>query len=133
MPFGLYDEGEYSWDHVTLGIFVPWWLVSIEVDLDGDGTWRQTQMLKHVQQIVSLESESNVTLRRVQQISPHFENNHGWEMIDVKKIVLCNNGNNIAKEPVEFIQYELTNGEIITIPEDITSIENVIKIIYSFE
>jgi len=105
------EEGHNSWDYVTLGLFVPWWIVTIESNEGEEGRWYKTILVKAVQQIHALGSRADVCLKRIQMVQPDPCEAGGWELYEVVKINVSTEEKKLSGDSIEIIQYELSNGE----------------------
>lgn len=86
---GLFGPGIDSWNYMTIDIWVPWFIVTVDTaDEDGD-VWSSSMCLHRVRQLEELIQDSDSTIVRLHLISPTEEHPKGWQMDEVSDLNCC--------------------------------------------
>lgn len=110
------------------GLFVPWWIVTVEINEGEEGTWNKTILVKAVQQIQALSKPADVCLKRIQMLRPDSTESSGWELCEVVKMYVGTE-KKLSGNSYEIIQYELSNGEKCTCSRN-KIIQNIVRQIF---
>lgn len=87
LPAGFFDDNEHCWDCVSLEIWVPWFLVSVEATYDSD-VFMNALFIHKTEQLQWLAQRTDQKLVRIQLAKPQEDKNSGWQLEEVIGITL---------------------------------------------
>lgn len=103
----LYEPNEHCWNFVSLEIWIPWYLVTLEIDYGEEGRFAETLFLHSLRYIEQLASSTNQTIISVQLVKPHKDSRRRWQLEDVISI------NEVTSDDsATLIALNLASGEV---------------------
>jgi len=68
LPAALFDDDQHCWNYVSLEIWAPWFIVTVQETEEADGFWDSTQLLHQIKQLIDLTERSDRKLSLVQLV-----------------------------------------------------------------
>lgn len=110
---GLLGPGFNCWDHVTVEIWVPWFIVTLLTE-DGGIELSSSVFLHQPIQIEGLVDSENSHVDRVQLMQPDKKLCSGWdlrEVIEISKV-------STQSAAIKYYEVVLTDDLVINFPRD---------------
>lgn len=107
LPESFFEANEHCWNYVTLDIWLPWYLATVEFNYDIEHTFVRTLFLHRTEQLEGLAQSTDRTLIRLQVVQPCTDKRRGWQLEDVLGITKIS-----AEHSNDFIELDFAIGKM---------------------